>query len=268
MTRFSARFGHAPRCFTTLSLLIVVVAGELDAQEPRWAVSQQIGEAYVKAEYRLDDRSLDALAHLSSTRSDLEQKLGLRIPQAPVEIHLFRSRGSFDRYVRRYVPQGAGRAALFVKNGDGGKVFAYYSSNIYIDMRHESTHAFLHASLPYVPLWLDEGLAEYFEVRPGARRTGHEHLRSLKRSIWFRWKPRIDRLESLQNLSDMREGEYRESWAWVHFMIEGPPEARRVLQDYLADIAAGRFPGAIAPRLRAVFPDLEKQLVSHLKSTK
>ena len=31
------------------------------------------------------------------------------------------------------------------------------------DLRHECTHALLHAALPYVPLWLDEGLASLYE---------------------------------------------------------------------------------------------------------
>jgi hypothetical protein len=45
-------------------------------------------------------------------------------------------------------------------------VFAYRGEDFETDLRHECTHALLNAALPVVPLWLDEGLAEYFEVLP------------------------------------------------------------------------------------------------------
>ena len=39
------------------------------------------------------------------------------------------------------------------------------------DLRHELTHALLHGVLKDVPLWLDEGLAGFFELPPDARRA-------------------------------------------------------------------------------------------------
>lgn len=249
--------------FATLAMTTMTAA---HSAEPRWATSQQFGPAYVKAEFPLDQRTVNALRHLDTTRSDLTERLGLEIPAAPVEIHLFRSRRSYDYYIRQRIPEGVGRAALFVKNGDAGRVYAYYSGRLDVDMRHESTHAFLHAALPFVPLWLDEGIAEYFEVAPSARHSRHQHLSALERAMWFRWKPRLDRLEALTKLSDMGEAEYRESWAWVHFMFHGPPEVQNVLKTYLQEIANGGYPGAIAPRLKAVVADPDKQLKIHLKA--
>ena len=46
-------------------------------------------------------------------------------------------------------------------------VYTYWGNRIQQDLRHELTHAILHSVLKDVPLWLDEGLAEYFEVPHG-----------------------------------------------------------------------------------------------------
>ena len=43
-------------------------------------------------------------------------------------------------------------------------VYTYWGDRIQQDLRHELTHALLHSVLKDVPLWLDEGLAEYFEM--------------------------------------------------------------------------------------------------------
>lgn len=238
------------------------------AADVRWVTAKQIGPAYVKTDFQLDSRTMTALSHLSSNQTDLATKLGLTIPTTPVQITIFRSRRAMDSYVRARIPEGAGRAALFVKSGGSSQVYAHYNRNLEVDIRHESTHAFLHAALPYVPLWLDEGIAEYFEVAPSNRFSKHEHLKSLKRAMWFRWKPNLDRLEALTSLSDMQEDEYRESWAWVHFMMHGPPAAQNVLKDYLHEIAAGGFAGPIAPKLRAAVPNLDKKLKDHLKAVR
>lgn len=251
---------------TALSLCLA--PAWLEAADQNWPTAGQIGPALLRAEFRLDERTMAALSHIDTTKADLSRDLGLVVPETPVELYLFRSKGTYDRYIRTNIPEGRGRAALFVKSGGAGKVYAYYSSRLDVDIRHESTHAFLHAALPYVPLWLDEGLAEYFEVPPESRFANHEHLKSLKRSMWFRWSPRLDRLESLASLNDMGEAEYRESWAWVHFMMHGPEEARVVLRTYLAEIASQQYAGKLAPRLRAAVPDLDNALKLHHKSIK
>ena len=43
-------------------------------------------------------------------------------------------------------------------------VYTYSSPRLEEDLRHEATHALLRGSFGDLPLWLDEGLAEYFET--------------------------------------------------------------------------------------------------------
>jgi hypothetical protein len=56
----------------------------------------------------------------------------------------------------------------------------------------------------------------------------------------------------------MRPGEYREAWAWVYWMLQGNPEARQVLLEYLQQLRTDPNPGPMQPRLAAVVPSLER----------
>ena len=62
----------------------------------------------------------------------------------------------------------------------------------------------------------------------------------------------------------MTPAEYREAWAWVHLMLRGSPEARRVLIAYLADLRTTEAPGPLRPRLAQVLPSADDALTRHL----
>ena len=123
-------------------------------------------------------------------------------------------------------------------------------------MRHECTHGLLHSVLPMVPLWLDEGLAEYFEVPEDQRSFGNPHLRWTRLDARMNHVPPLVQLEAKRDLSQMSSTDYRHAWAWTHFMLHGPPEARQELVDFLADIARNNPPGLLSDRL-------EKTLAGH-----
>ncbi|HEY8504234.1 MAG TPA: hypothetical protein VIL46_06595, partial [Gemmataceae bacterium] len=72
------------------------------------------------------------------------------------------------------------------------------------------------------------------------------------------------RLERLREVHQMKQPEYREAWAWVHLMLRGSPEARRVLLGYLRDLRTSPQPGALLPRLAMVYPDLNGALAAHV----
>jgi hypothetical protein len=116
-----------------------------------------------------------------------------------------------------------------------------------------------------VPLWLDEGLAEYFEVAAVQRDRGNPHLSMVKWGARFGQIPALNRLEELHSLKQMDRGEYRQAWAWVHFLLHGSPAAREELRRYLTDIQALTPPGQLSDRLRRRLPDLESQFAAHFK---
>ena len=128
-------------------------------------------------------------------------------------------------------------------------------------LRHELTHALLHSVLKDVPLWLDEGLAEYFELPIEAKGANRQHLLVMQQEGF---KPDLGRLEQLSQVSQMNPAEYREAWAWVHFMLRGNPESRKVLLAYIQQLKTTSSPGALQPRLKSAQTDLNNALMVHL----
>src|SRR5438874_1216814 len=142
-------------------------------------------------------------------------------------------------------------------------VYTYWGDQVQQDLRHELTHALLHSVLKDVPIWLDEGLAEYFEL-PGAwKGINYQHVAQLRAEQGNAFKPDLERLEQLNEVHQMTPAEYREAWAWVHLMLHGTPEAKKTLVGYLRELRTNPRPGPLRPRLTAVYPVLETALLRH-----
>lgn len=199
---------------------------------------------------------------------ELELHRTLAVPPArqPVDVFLLADEESHRSFLKQLYPQVPYRRALYVRRGGKGAVYAYQHDELPVDLRHESTHALLHATLSEVPLWLDEGLAEYFEMVEGSRAYGHPHLAALRWNLRLGMMRSVESLEERQEVGQMGSLEYRFAWAWVHFMLHGPLAAHRALVGYLADIRRGKHVGLLSSRLRSEMPDLDERMVKHFKS--
>ena len=205
---------------------------------------------------------------LSSLELELQRTLALPPARRAIDVYLFDNEDSYRDTLKQLYPRVPYRRALFVQRSGRGSVYAYWQPELAVDVRHECTHALLHANLPMVPLWLDEGLAEYFEMPEAQRAFEHPHLPKLRWNLWFGMIRDVESLEACQELSDMGGEEYRFAWAWVHFMLHGPLPAHRALVHYLRDIQRGDSPGKLSQRLHAAVPHLEKQLTGHFRRWK
>jgi len=220
-----------------------------------------------RSEFRLDQVP-GVLADLGRLEMDLAGALGLKPAGQTIHVFFFRGQKSYRSYLKQFFPGVPYRRALFLKRNGVGMVFAYRSTQLGVDVRHECTHALLHATLPVVPLWLDEGLAEYFEAPPLERAFGSPHLASVRWMARLGIIPKLEKLEAIGNLDGMGPSEYRNAWAWVHFMLHGPAEARQSLWEFLADLEASTPPGYLSARLRWRLPDLKRQFANHFKRWK
>jgi hypothetical protein len=221
------------------------------------------------------DFDLDPNDSMFASLEDLpDQVYGeLRLPPANtvIQIFLFDTQERYERYMftpksGRYRHLPSRRAYFITEPRLGGgteelKVFTWMGDHLKTDLRHELTHALLNAVLKSVPLWLDEGLACFFELPPIQDGVNPQHLDHLQRGSFH---PDLARLEKLEQVKQMEKPEYREAWAWVHFMLRGSPIARRVLLDYLQTLRTNNSPGLLGPRLTAAIPDLEQALAAHL----
>jgi hypothetical protein len=215
-------------------------------------------------------RNLPIFRELSDLRDQVYKDLQLPSATTVIQVHLFEDRTRYERFMLAKYPDLPKRRAFFVAQprSVGGTedllVYTYWGDRIQQDLRHELTHALLHSVLKDVPLWLDEGLAEYFEVPPDWNGTNYRHLGLLRHSPDGSFKPDLARLEQLNEVQQMTPAEYREAWAWVHFMLRTRPEAKAVLLAYLQQLRTNPNPGPLGPRLAAVVPAVDDALNRHL----
>ena len=209
---------------------------------------------------------LPLLKAVAGLATEVPQQLELAAPREPIHVFLFDRKSTYQQYVRSHFPQVPQRSALFIKDQGPGMVFAHCGKEFDVDLRHEATHAVLHAALPFVPLWLDEGVAEYFEIARGERVGGNPYLSTLRRQA--RWGQVTDfkGLEAITEMPRMQAKHYREAWAVIHFLLHGPPLVQGVLSGYLRDIESGLPPDSLELRLRRIAPDYPRLMVQHFRS--
>ncbi|MEM7811096.1 MAG: hypothetical protein AAF532_06430 [Planctomycetota bacterium] len=221
----------------------------------------------------LSDTPLDKhdplVAELAEVRERATRLLDLPPPDRLVTIYLFPDETAFRRYIDSAFPGLPRRRAYFVGSSSELTVFSHHGERVGEDLRHEYTHGLLHACLDYVPLWLDEGLAEYFEVpRPDAGTPNSDYPGRLGRAVTEGWRPDMSRLEQIEDFAALTARDYQESWAWVHYLLHGSPEGADVLRDYLKACRdydpRDEPPVDLSRRIAALEPEPEARLMGHV----
>lgn len=203
---------------------------------------------------------------LAGFPEQVSRELQLPVSDKLIHIYLFKDRITFEQYIHLEFKDIPSRRALFVKRPASGlgkqdelQILCFWGDRIQNDLRHELTHATLHSLLHHVPLWLDEGLAMYFEPGIAAQGKNQRALAGLETSIREgTWKCDLDRLQSLTELGQMGLNDYYEVWAWTHYLLHASPLQRSSTLSYLKE------------RLRAdAKPDRfevpEEEMKAHLK---
>lgn len=230
----------------------------------RWPDEHHDPPFYYHADFSLQPYH-QMLQGVTQLQHEIPKTLGLSPLEERVHLFLFEQQNTYESYLKKYFPNVPKRPALFIKQRGPGMVFARLGPEFTVDLRHETTHSVLHGVLPMVPLWLDEGLAEYFEMPAKKRVVGHPHFAQVKRLAERGKAPPIESLERLGDLSHMQAGHYRDAWAWVHFMLHGPPEAKKVLVDFLRDIESSIPPGQLSSRLRSQVAHVDVAFINHFR---
>ena len=202
--------------------------------EKRLPHVQTCGVVVVQANFPLTEIA-SILDEIEQLQHDLNHYIGVPAPKEKIELCLFKNEETYYDFLREVFPKAPrDRRALYVKLDDKpGTLMVQKSKDFEIDLRHEMTHAIIHASIPRVPIWLDEGLAKYFEVPIRDRAKNHPYLTTVRYNAKLGAVPSLDRLAKLETIDDMGAKEYRDSWAWTHFLIHRSPETHRLLAAYL-----------------------------------
>lgn len=190
------------------------------------------------------------IQELEQLQADVVRTLQLPEARDPVVVYLFSSESAYRRYMRTTWPNLPNRRAYFIGTSRELAVYSFHGPRMQEDLRHELTHGILHATLKTVPLWLDEGLAEYFEVSGTETGAPHpEHVRSLRRSMQKDWAPSIARLEGIVDFQEFDRDDYAESWGWVHYMLHTDPQHKKILVDYIHALRDAETAESILTRL-------------------
>ena len=206
------------------------------------------------------------LTELVAERELVSERLAIDPGSEPIHVHLFADEASYRQHVAREYPDFPERRAIFVETDVELHVYAHWGDAVADDLRHEVAHGYLHASTPNLPLWLDEGLAEYFEVGRTSQGLNRPHVELLAGQLAIGgWKPNIARLEQLAAAADMTQMDYAESWLWVHLLLESSDDASGPLIELLADLRGGAPAAPLSRRLHGRFSDPEAALVEHLR---
>jgi hypothetical protein len=208
-----------------------------------------------------------AVRCLQALERDVARVISLRpvADESPVEIYVLDNRQDFDHFLKFYYPELPPRRAFFLAKGTQRVVYTYASPRLEEDLRHEATHALLCGAFGDLPLWLDEGLAEYFETDLGRPDAERPRLEAIAADLRGRWSPNLERLESLTDIRQMTQRDYREAWGWVHLMLNGPEPGKSILIGYLSQTDRAKTKSRLRPRLAEARIE-EDRLVKHLEA--
>ena len=228
-----------------------------------------VGAVRYHADFSLENE-FDILRELADIQKDLSLYLAISAPKETIEVFFFHSKDTYRRFLATEFPKAPrDRPALYIKQTGPGMVLIVRNPEMQEDLRHEMTHAFLHATMSYVPIWLDEGLAEYFEKPRETRATNNSYFTSISRKIIFGQVPSIARLEKMKNFVQVEANDYCEAWSWVHFMIHYSPETHQMLAGYMRLLAEqGEKTPPIELYLIKTVQDLKRAYLNHFRNWK
>lgn len=217
------------------------------------------------------------LAHLRKTLEAIAPDAEFNSP-LPSYIYLFRNDATFTPYKFLVDGRPASVAGYFTPHPLGNYIALNVrgAKNASEVMYHEFVHYFINNNLPSVPLWFNEGLAEYysgFEVRDADARIGlpiNHHVSWLRQNDLIP----IDQLFAVDNESpeynerSRRGGFYAESWAMVHYLMVGNPERRPQLFEYLQRVASGEArDDAFVAAFDVTWAALERELARYVRGS-
>ena len=225
------------------------------------------GQLEIHSDFKLSE-SHRLVTELVAQRRDLANLLGVEPSDEPIHIFLFENDNDYRQYMNNKHPDFPSRRALFVKTDTQLKVYASWHAQVAEDLRHEVTHGYLHSAVSDIPLWLDEGLAEFFETGRGKRGSHSPHIHLLKTRLkQGKWTPNLHRLEALDEAEALTRLDYAEAWLWVHFLLFNPAVSdQHLVQAHLIQLRNQGSAFSIAPAVDEKIDSVESAVIEHLKS--
>ena len=226
-----------------LALLLAAPLRALPAKSDSWIELRTANFTLFSEAGEKDTRRAGAdLERLRDALSQLSPGLALNAPY-PTWIYVFRNAASFQPYQRLYAGKPLDAGGYFLSRPQGnyvavdGNPKGRQTGIVY----HEYIHYVARNTYGDLPLWLHEGLAEYystFQVNKDEARVGlpiAEHVLWLRKNPWIPLAQlfAIDQNSPEYNETARRGAFYAESWALTHYLLAGSPPRRGQLLELL-----------------------------------
>jgi tetratricopeptide (TPR) repeat protein len=256
-----------------LTALLCGCAAAHAGAEPRWTVVRSESMTV------MGDQSANTLRDVARELEQFRVVLGRLsangqpAPTAPTMVYVFGSRKAFEPFLPLHNGRPASIGGYFQRNVDTNTIalstegFADDAAVVF----HEYSHLLVGTAVRSIPVWLNEGLAEYFStfhLKPGGKGANiglaiAPHVQLLRqRFIPLSQLLAVDRTSELYNEGERRSIFYAESWALTHYLMTELPSGQTLINQYASAIAGGAAPeqafaatfglapAAFEPRLR------------------
>ncbi len=212
---------------------------------------------------------------------DMRSVLALAAPSlvadvAPVQALVFRDEALAATLAPRWRGQRDEVSGFFQAAADRRRLFLPLDQTGGMAIvQHEYTHALLDAAMSDIPLWLNEGLAEYFgtfetegvRARVGAPVRSHLEWLGAHELMPLTQLFAVSHGSSEYHEGDRRGTFYAESWLLTHYILSGNERDLTRLEEVLAEVRAGTpFDEAFA-RAYGDPASLERRLIQYLDGT-
>jgi tetratricopeptide (TPR) repeat protein len=231
--------------------LILLTIGAVPEAAARWTEIRTPNFLFIG-----DAREGD-IQRLAETLEGFRDALMQALPGAntrspvPTVVIVFGSDRSYAPYKPRFEGRVVDAAGYFLSDEDVNYIVidATDEAHAFRVVFHEYSHFLTENGAGFVPLWVSEGLAQFyetFELRDRGRRAAigvpiAEHVGFLQRNqpMALAELMAVDERSPVYHEGDRRGLFYAQSWALVHYFTLGSRERAPQFRDYLARVITG-----------------------------
>ncbi len=201
-----------------------------------------------------------------------------RPPAIPTIVYVVGTRKALDPLVPLYKGKPANLAGFFGQSTDLNHIVMClegFDESTQIAY-HEYTHLLVRNAVRTLPVWLNEGLAEYYSTyqlidRGKAATVGRaqrDHILLLReRYLPIATLIDVDQSSPMYNEGERRTIFYAESWALTHYLMVARPNGGEAINRYVRELAEGRPPMEAFTNAFGKTPvELDNELRGYLRS--
>lgn len=260
------------KLFLILTLAVLIPASA-DAKE-KW-IKVQTKSFNIVGNADEDDTRKLALK-LEQFRAVLLELFKLKNDTLPVTVVVFKNDGAFKPFKPLYNGKPANVAGYFQQGRDENMIALNIAGDELRTIFHEYTHLLTSQNPHEWPLWLTEGIAEFYstftinkqEVSLGVPISNHVYLLRANEFMPFQQFIKVDHGSPAYNERDKQGVFYAQSWAFVHYLIMGNMKRKPQLVQFINLLAAGqRSDSAFNEAFMTDFKDMEKELRNYIKNS-